>query len=658
MLLPSVVFCTDYSAECGELLAKLNSHSKCKKIDIKETSFDSLGNGFKGESPVAVILPVSPSVIEQDEFHECVEKIVSRMDDAPGTSFRCFIYPMTEPYAWFANKCDDACRQKKNIQPYNEGLYLIQEHIHHAAFSDADELCEELWAFVKNTEWIANYYNSLKIKTILQAVLGNFLQGFTVLSHLITIIIGISLLEKLYTKIPFLGVAHEKVLPLLQPPLLAPIILAFSISVVFGVMNTVYLFKNGMKVYIAQNKSKKFANWSFVYGYLLMPLIYTLFEMVWKSNAGLIILCLAAGLAVDILRRSRYSAVRRRKALSKPEVAGKKGKDVDKKLLNIRSRLIGSSFRIPYLSKAQRPVFISYTHSSEWAQDMSEKLYIAITEKGLPCFLDKHNIKRGSSWHRRLIEKMDSAFFVICLVDEHSINNAWPAEELETALRLRGINGSPNIYLLMKKDFEYEDAEKMPIFNAVLDKANTDDEIAFVLKETEETSEIVATQMHSVFNGQSNSMFGVFGSSLLGLIRLPVSILAGSFISLLWLPLTIAALVNLGTHFFDSWIASSQIIAPICFIAAVFICTTGIADVFSRGFLYFQTGKAFSDGTIPSITLSVISIWMAWECLYEINITFEIILAAFIAFSLAICNINSFHENMLNNKQLINGSDL
>jgi len=165
MLLPSIVFCTDGSDECCDLLSAIQRNEKCSKIEIKASNFFQAGDLLDAEHPVGVILPITPQIIEAPDFTDCVQNIVNRMDNVVGTSFRCYIYPIGMSYEQFRARCDKECENRRKRVEYNEGLYQIQEHIHHAPFDGISDLCDELWEFANNTDFIANYYNCMKIKT-------------------------------------------------------------------------------------------------------------------------------------------------------------------------------------------------------------------------------------------------------------------------------------------------------------------------------------------------------------------------------------------------------------------------------------------------------------------------------------------------------------
>jgi hypothetical protein len=664
MFLSSTAFLSDGSLECKELLRELRQSKSCQKIEIKEVAWEDIGYFLRSEHPMAVILPVTESVIRMNKFSSSVKQITDWMNAIMGTAFRCYVYPLGMEYEQFRMKCDTTCEYKRTNQPYNEGLYLIQDHIHHAAYSSVEELAEELRQFIKNADIINNYYYAMRVQMLFKTCVGFLLQTITVLSHLITIVIGLLLSEHLETyNIPYLSGLHETVLGYLQTPLLTPIILAFSICAVFSVTNTIYWF-NGSLSEIVQRMGSSL----FLYSYLLLLPVFTLFSLVYKQHIYLIILCVAVAFMIDIIRRCHYTIRRQRAALKKPDMRDKRHLPLSKQILSVRSKISGSPYRIPYLCKDIQLVFISYTHSSEWAKKRAEQLYDELNRRGVPCFLDAKIIKRGSSWHRRLKEKLDSASVVISLVDELSIKNPWPAEELETALLLRSISGNPSIYLLLEKNLELESLEKMPVFEEIIKRAGSTNEIAFVLKDIgnaedditekkENSPAIIAAQLAHAHTDEKDSIFGYFGSFLLDGLKLPLNILSLFTTTLLWIPLIIAALVNWKMQFFESQIQQGGVATWIYFLAACFVGTVCALDIFYRGFMISPYTK-IPNFTFPSICCLIFAVIVFVDCIPYLQFSTELVMAVFLCIGTAACSISACIRNGIDQKSFIYSNDI
>lgn len=657
MFLPSTAFLSDGSLESKKMLEKLRQSKSCKKIEIKEVVWEDIGSFLKTERPMAVILPVTESVIRMKGFSSSAKCIINWMNACVGTAFRCYIYPLTMEYEQFKTECDTACEHKKNDQPYNEGLYLIQDHIHHAPYSSVEELAEELRQFIKNADNINNYYYAVQAQIFFKMCVGFLLQAITTLSHLITIVIGLLLSERL-TKdiIPSLSGLHETVLGYLQTTLLTPIILAFSLCFVFSITNTVYWLKSGSLNEIVQRMGSPL----FLYSYVLLLPVFTLFYLVYQQHILLVIFCITVAFMIDIIRRSCYTASRQRAALKKPDMRDKHNLPLNKKILNVRSKISGSPYRIPYLCGDIQPVFISYTHSSKGATKRAEQLYDELNRRGIPCFLDAKIIKRGSSWHRRLKEKLDSASVVISLVDKLSIKNPWPAEELETALLLRSISGNPSVYLLLEKDLEADSIEKMPVFEEIIKRAGSDKEIAFVLKDVEDdvekdttekkekSSVIIASQL-ARSHAETDSLFSYFGSVLLDRLRLPLNILTLFTTSFLWIPLIIAVLVNWNTQFFESQIQHSSVATWVYFLTACFIGTVSALDIFYRGFMINPLpGTPYF--LFSSICCLIITVIVFIDCIPYLQLGMELVMATFLCIGTAACSISTCFRNGINRK--------
>jgi hypothetical protein len=664
MFLPSTAFLSDGSLECKELFEKLRRNKSCKRIEIKEVAWKDIDFFLKTEHPMAVILPVTESVIHMNGFSSSMKCIINWMNTRLGTAVRCYIYPLTMEYEQFKMECDIACESRKTNQPFNEGLYLIQDHIHHAPYSSLEELAEELRQFIRNADNINNYYYAMKVQILFKTCVGFLLQAITVLSHVITIVIGLLLSEHL-TKdiIPYLSELHETVLGYLHPPLLTPIILTFSICFVFSITNTAYWLKSGSITEIAQRMGSSLC----LYSYLLLLPVFTLFSLVYQQHIRSILFCIAVAFMIDIIRRSCYTASRQRVALKKPNMRDKHNLPLNKRLLNVRSKISGSPYRIPYLCGDMQPVFISYAHSSKGATQRAEQLYDELSRKGIPCFLDVKIIKRGSPWHRRLKEKLDSASVVISLVDQLSIKNPWPAEELETALSLRSISGNPSVYLLLEKGLDVDRIEKLPVFEEIIKRAGSDNEIAFVLKDIEDakndtigkkdkSSTIIVSQFtHS--QAETDSLFGYFGSVLLNRLRMPLNILSITTTTILWLPLIIAVLVNWKTQFFESQIQQGGVAAWIYFLAACFIGTVCALDLLYRGFMIGSlSGSPLFLFSSPCCL--IIAGIVVFDCIPCLQFSTELVMAAFLCIGAAACSISAYFRNGINKKSYIYSNDI
>lgn len=191
--------------------------------------------------PAGVILPITERLIEDAAFGDCVKAVTEQMDVATGTSFRCFVYPLSITYWQFLA----ACEGKSSAIPLNEGLALIQENIHHAPFSGPDDLSKEVFMFLANEDRVKNYYSAVRLRLDFLVVVGNLMQTLAIASHVVTIGLGLLLMEKLCAKV-FPSVTmplHDRAMALLDTAYLPIIMLAFSICFIFCITNIIYWFK-------------------------------------------------------------------------------------------------------------------------------------------------------------------------------------------------------------------------------------------------------------------------------------------------------------------------------------------------------------------------------------------------------------------------------
>jgi len=143
----------------------------------------------------------------------------------------------------------------------------------------------------------------------------------------------------------------------------------------------------------------------------------------------------------------------------------------------------------------------------------------------------------------------------------------------------------------------------------------------------------------------------------LDVLRMPINLLTNLTISILWLPLLVALIVNHFTDFIDNANSDNSLLLLLV------ICFMGITcfiDVFSRGFIFMPNEKQPMTGIIfiSSIICGVLSIWTAIQITPQISFGSSEILMIFLSVAIASCSIGSVHDNMVRNKLIKFGNEL
>jgi hypothetical protein len=465
-----VVFVSESLSLTKEVFGKAASGLPEKYI-YGHWSVDEMLSPDNDNTPTVLIILVTQALIASDKFIQLAEKISERMSKKKAHYFRSYIVPHDMSFDEFMIQCNR-----------EEALKKIRDVVHLDRFSGPDEVLNETVRFLDNEGNTRRYYGYVQFKNILRVFTG-LLSGTLIW---ICTIASYSTLILYFCPGKYFQAANKYIADIFDPAVptgnlyfWATIMLGITLSVPLA--NTLYLLRFGFIFFIKQLfisiKDSK-SGWYFVITYL--GFIVTIYFIVSVVHPGwsLILLSVATGCCLDTIRRSYY--VGRRGFLIK-KIDGssytKTGKKLKKGLLNSVGNSILHAFHLAYLPAKRARVFISYTHSCEWSQKIADELYENFNKQNVICFVDKYGIARGSSWRLALHEKLISeASHVICLVSKETVvkgadpkdNTGWPSVEIETALKIRAITGTPTIYVLLKEDMnEQEIQSPTPVYKEI-----------------------------------------------------------------------------------------------------------------------------------------------------------------------------------------------
>lgn len=250
---------------------------------------------------------------------------------------------------------------------------------------------------------------------------------------------------------------------------------------------------------------------------------------------------IALGISLDAIRRYRKQAKRDMFSL-RSEIATLPGYTLLHAITKVIANYTPNPWSCPLLPDYSARVFISYIHSSEWANGIVTELRKNLKTFSAECFLDMFDIYNGSSWRRQLHNKMADANVFIAIVDEFSIHKEWPAAEMETALAGRYLTGMPEIIILIKPKHPQEaKKENMPVFNAIFQAGSRR------INSPVKIMEVKDGTIHMLASGFTRDHFstvgiipGLLSNWFRSLVLKPVNII-GSIGSFLGIPFLIAA---------------------------------------------------------------------------------------------------------------------
>jgi hypothetical protein len=458
--------------------------------------------------PTALVVLATQQLIDSKSFGRLSEYIVKRMNSPYARYCRTFMIPHDMTFEQFKKQCDSG---------HNEGLNEISDVVHLDSFKNPDDLKDEMMRFIKNEGNAQRYYKYVGFKNMLKIVSGslcNFLIWISIIASVL-----------MYLFYFYLGKyspeVHNFIFRIYEDngsvsPLKYGLTLMLGLATVIPLVNLFYVLRNGLKNFFVNNQREKNL-WYFIGQYLVLALVIDFAYKVVNPDWQMIVLALSAAITIDVVRRSYYSGYRGYtvKEVDKSIYTAREQK-LSKNILYSTESAIFDALHLPYTSSMRNKVFISYTHSCKWSVDMAEQLYQHCNKNGVICFVDKYGIARGSSWRLALHEKMTDATHIICIVSEQTAQKAWPAAEIETALRMRAKTSMPKIIVLLPERFD-ETTVKSPtvVYEEVFKQKN--EEAKFVR---------VINSMDGVVPALCNSLSrGNHSSGILGTWELPIVLL-------------------------------------------------------------------------------------------------------------------------------------
>ena len=435
--------------------------------------------------PDAVILMLEKSGLQNEQYRRWVQWSIDRVS---GTDlFRLFVCFDDISLDEVQSRCNAHVDENHADFHANALLDTLRDCVQIEELT-LPQIGSELLAFLNNLPQIRDQITVRRMKIFFSVWLGRLVSALQIFSAAFVAACSIGALlfgkERLGQVLVYL--------PVELTTLLATILLAPLVSV------PLYMAGQGRNMTNILLGSKK--RW----GFLLAMFFFLGMSAIGipdtiRAPAPWIVLGIAAGFLLDVLRRRGYQA-KREKFTLRAEVATPPNGTLPKQVTAVSDKHVSNPLSCPYLSVAQPKVFISYTHASAWAHQVVDALREQLLRAGADCFLDKTNIAAGSSWRRRLHNKLAGANVFISVTDEYSIHTdrKWPSAEIETALAGNYYTGTPELLMLIPPGFQERiGGNVMPIYQTIFDREKSGDSMIRIIEVKEQTIKLVASSYKS-----------------------------------------------------------------------------------------------------------------------------------------------------------------
>ena len=457
-----------------------------KYVAFSEMDTDSAINEWINEyAPDAVILLLEKEGLTNPMYRKWVEWSIHQVSSKD--TFRLFVFLQDISMNSFHALCDKDSSITPEDSDYDliKLLYNLRDTVQINEITDTSELLNEVRTYLNNIPRIKEQSRFRILKLNFALNLGRFASFIQILSAvfislctLAALLLGKSWMTGMLSGMPVPLIAIFSAL-LYAPLVSVPLYLLFRGT---GITNMIL------------GKNKRLGWMTAVC--IFLGISSTGIPGTVGASTSWILLGIAAGIILDVARRNGRQA-RRGKFSLKEEVATLPGHALPKEILQINDNYMSNPLHCPYLSDNKAKAFISYTHSSDWAQNVVDELRAELLKVGADCFLDKQDISNGTCWRRRLHQKMADANVFISITDNRSINKdkKWPAAEMETALAGKHYTGLPEIVMLVDQGFHKESKDSnMPVYNAIFESTNNiSDEMMRIIEVKENTIRMVAS---------------------------------------------------------------------------------------------------------------------------------------------------------------------
>ena len=448
----TLLFITDGSEMmqllCGQLSAFLHDDCVLKIVSLEEAQRAS-------DLPQALIIPYCRQYIGSPLFKKMADIILDRFNKAGAEDLRAYLFPFDLSETEFILAMGP--RGDEVLAALGDVIQISPSH-------DMELLCSQI------REYLHTWENDRRQRR--RAVLRHHAAFFAGWAAYVAVICACvySLLCMAASgrDLRIFGWIGDQFAFLLDRPVMITLCWFVSVPMIISIL--LGLFQKGLTGAVNQfDRIVSYPLDGFLVAVITLCAIVQITMMYLKGSHRwyLIAAGVLAGVCLDILRRLRFIGIRFRRfrALDKSMSTGIEKGRISDHLRNSGRRPITDALRKPYIKKGTIKIFVSYTHSSAWANKRVEELLKLCSQAEIECFVDKAKIPRGASWRRFIFSRLLEADYVIAFADEQSVLKQWPAAELEMSLALRGISGAPYPVVFIPPAMTYRVSfQYLPVF--------------------------------------------------------------------------------------------------------------------------------------------------------------------------------------------------
>lgn len=112
----------------------------------------------------------------------------------------------------------------------------------------------------------------------------------------------------------------------------------------------------------------------------------------------------------------------------------------------------------PLFEPFHKRVFISYSRSSTWSSGVAEAMAGALRKTGAFVFLDRVSLQPGLSWKGQLRSGIGDSNVFVAVLDGNAARREWIAAEFATAIWVKMVKRTPEIFVIHPKDVNFSDS--------------------------------------------------------------------------------------------------------------------------------------------------------------------------------------------------------
>jgi len=405
----------------------------------------------KNKSLCAMIIQLEPLGLNNSSYLKCIKKSINLI--ATKEDFRLFVIDN-----------NGLLSENTSFLQQHESYDIIQDlkdSVQILLYKNELKIYQEIFDYINSLPIIRKGIRLKKLLLSISIISGKISSFFQVFCFAIFIFCLIMTLFNMFNPL-FMYDIEPSVLGLVSGVILFPIL-----SVMF------YNIMSGQNHKLLNWSKKKLYFFTLNLSYICCGGVVLLLTINHSLNKYFMFGCLL-GTFLDSIRRNYYRDSQSLLSINEKLLTPKQ-KELSISLQDVVNGVPPNPLNCPILGIKYSKVFISYSRSSNWANNLANKLYKELTNNGTICFLDQVSISTGINWRKSINNRLFDANIIISLVDNTSVKKMWPAVELEFSLISKLKIGIPEIIVISEKKAatytKYEN--KYPVFQSILNSKHS-----------------------------------------------------------------------------------------------------------------------------------------------------------------------------------------